>query len=86
MGMGSAVVGARVGRIACLLQCLPTARKHLRKIFPYATEEQILHAVPLDGAEAELESLRAEGIELAVSGTVACGNEPRINLCESFKP
>ena len=86
MGMGSVRSTARAGRIACLMQCLPTARKHLRQILPDAGDQDILDAVDLSGAEAELASLRAQGIEVALFGTIAEGAEARINLREEFEP
>ena len=86
MGMGSVSNAARAGRLACLFQCLPTARAHLRKIFPDASSEDILNAVNLNGAEAELAALRGAGIEISVRGTVASGAEARINLREEFEP
>ena len=61
-------------------------RKHLRKIFPQASEEAVLRAVNLEGAEAELEKLKEDGIEVTVHGTIAEGDEPRINLRERFNP
>ena len=50
------------------------------------SEETILNAVPHDGAEAELESLKAEGIEVSSHGALAEGVEPRVNLRERFEP
>ncbi len=67
------------------MQCLPTARAHLRKILPDSSEEDILGAVDLSGAEAELASLKAQGIEVTVYGTIAEGTEPRINLRGNFE-
>ena len=51
---GSAELPARLGRLAALGQCLPTARHHLRAILADASEEDILNAVPLQGAQGNL--------------------------------
>ena len=45
MAMGSHVLASRCGRIACLAQCLPVARAHLRRMFPEQGEEAILQAI-----------------------------------------
>ena len=84
-GMGRIGHAARVGRLSCLLQCLPSVREHLTKIFPEAEQSQILEAVPLDGAEGELHRLREEGIELSLQGKLAHGSEPRLNLRVPFQ-
>ena len=87
MGLGSAAVAAKIGRVAALAQCLPTARAHLRNIFPDASEDDILSAVPLQGALEALRELKEEhGIEIAADGTLATGREPRLNLEKPFQP
>ena len=87
MGCSSAAVAARIGRIACLAQCLPTARDHLRRILPEASEAEILNAVPLDGACAEMQALKEEyGIEISQDGNIASGAEPRLDLRQRFRP
>ncbi|CAK0840857.1 unnamed protein product, partial [Prorocentrum cordatum] len=87
MGFGSATLGARLGRLAALGQCLPVARQHLRALLPDAAEEDILNAIPLDGAERMLDWLKeTHGIELSVSGTIARESEPRWNLRARFDP
>ena len=54
-------------------------------MFPNHTEEQILSAVPLEDAICELQSLQSEyGIELAVDGSIATCNEPRLDLATNF--
>ena len=59
---------------------------HCTQMFAEDVPEVILNAVPLDGAEAELQHLRSEGLEFTAYGTMAVGVEPRINLRESFEP
>ena len=86
MGMGSVSDAAIGGRVACLAQCLPTARAHLRRILPETAEADILAAIPLQGAQEQLELLKARGIEVTIYGTIAGGAEPRLNLCEDFQP
>ncbi len=83
--MGSAKAAARAGRLACLFQRLSAARALLRKILPDA-QEVIFKAIDLTGTETELESLKAEGLEVTVHATIAGGAEPRINLRENFEP
>eukprot|EP00973_Karenia_brevis_P018170 2495005-Karenia_brevis.AAC.1 len=84
--MGRAGHAAQAGRVACLFKRLPTAREHVRHIFPDAAEHQILNAVPLTGAETELQRLRGVGLELTVDGTLAQANEARIDFRMSFQP
>ena len=48
MAMGSSVLAAKCGRIACLAQCLPVARAHLKRMFPDVEAEAILQAVSLE--------------------------------------
>ena len=86
LGLGCVADAARAGRIACLAQCLPTARAHLRRILPEVDKASILSAISLQGAADELDSLKAAGIELTVYGTVAVGAEPRLNLYADFQP
>ena len=78
MGLGSVMAAARIGRVACLAQCLPTAREHIRQILPDVDEERLLRAIPLQGALAELENLEQQGIVLAWDGSLATGAEPRL--------
>eukprot|EP00973_Karenia_brevis_P046196 6403532-Karenia_brevis.AAC.1 len=81
MGVGSAEVHALIGRVAALAQCLPTARDHLRRLFPEASEEEILAAVPLQEAQQALDDLRENwGIEVDVDGNLATGREARLDL------
>jgi len=86
LGLGSVADAALAGRIACLAQCLPTARAHLRRILPEVDEADILSAIPLQGAADKLDGLKAVGIELTVFGTVAVGAEPRLNLYADCQP
>ena len=86
LGLGSAAAGAKVGRIACVAQCLPTARSHLRMFLPDITEEVLLQLVPLEQVKIALEELREEGIELTATGAVAMGMEPRLNVEQHFQP
>ena len=87
MGCASALIAAKVGQVACLAQCLPTAREHLRRIHPDASEEDILGASPLDGAIRELQALRDEcGMEVNMEGEIATGAEPRLDLKRPFIP
>jgi len=81
------VLAARVGRIAAIAQCLPTARAHLRAILPHESEEEILRAVPLEGVQHALGWLRERyGVELTVQGRVAVAKEPRWDPAQSFQP
>ena len=78
MGFGSAAMAARVGRIASIAQCLPTAREHLKKILPEAPENDIYNAIPLEEVEEQLKWLKEKwGIEVGVSGDLAKEKEPR---------
>ena len=87
MAFGSAELSARVARLAALGQCLPTARRHLRAILPEATEDEILGAVPLSGADDMLRWLREKwGIEISATGTIAREREPRWDLRTDFAP
>ena len=87
MGFGAASVTALIGRVATLAQCLPTARQHLRNLFPTDSEMAILEAIPLGGADTALEHLQKEyGIEVAATGEVAVEKEPRLNLHGDFGP
>ena len=87
MGFGSATLAAKIGRLAALAQCLPTARQHLRTIAPEASEQEILAAVPLAEAQATLEWLKAEyDIEISAGGNIAADREPRLRLHADFKP
>lgn len=85
-GLGSAALAAMCGRVACLAQLLPTARSHLKRIFPDLSEAELLAAVPLDGAVFAMDTLKARGIELTVTGGLARGAEPRLDLREHFAP
>ena len=86
MGLGSAVLAARLGRLTALAQCLPTARQHLRAILPDASEEEILNAVPLQEAQGTLHLLDREyGITISASGGIARRSEPTLNLQDDFK-
>ena len=77
MAFGSAVVAARVARLAAVAQCLPTTRQHLAAILPDAVDE-IVGAVRLDGVREALQWLRdTYGIEVGVSGVLARDKEPR---------
>ena len=87
MDLGSAELSARIGRIACMAQCLPVARKHLAAVFPEASEEEILAAVSVDSVEEQLAWLREEwGVEVGVGGAVAKEKEPRWNPRARFEP
>ena len=87
MGFGSAATAARVGRLAAIAQCLPTARAHLSQILPDTPEHVLLEAVPLAGVDDTLSWLRDEyGIELAATGDIATGQEPRFNPHQPFQP
>ena len=66
---------------------MPTARRHLKAILPEASEEDILSAVPLQGAKETLEWLSSQyGIAVNAAGTIAKEHEPKWNLDEDFKP
>ena len=84
--MGSPVVAAKCGRIACVVQCLPTAREHLRRMFPDISTQQILQAISLDATLAQIGELKELGIEINTSGKVAVGNEPRLDITSVFRP
>ena len=84
--MGSPTLAAKCGRIACIAQCLPVARAHLRKMFPEVDDESILAAVSLEDVQLTLQEFAREGIELNTSGRLASGSEPRLNLMRDFQP
>ena len=86
MAMGSPALAAKCGRIACLAQCLPVAREHLKRMFPDTEDDAILQAVSLDGVKAQLQDLNNMGIELSAAGKIAVGNEPRLDLSTQFAP
>ena len=84
--MRSSAVAVSCGRLACLAQLLPTARAHLRRIFPDVSEEMLLAAVPLQGASDTIQALEARGIALAAGGGIARGSEPRLDITKPFQP
>ena len=85
--MSSPVLTGLVGRIACLGQCLPVARKHLQRLCPTADCAERMQAVPTQYAEQALEELRSRfGVEISSSGGIAQGAEPRLALTEDFEP
>ena len=86
-GFGSATLSARLGRVAAVAQCLPTARVHLRRILPEASEDEIRAAVPLAGVKESLDWLKNKyGIELSVNGNLASAKEPRWDPAADFQP
>ncbi len=87
MGFGSAALAARVGRLAAVAQCLPTARAHLQMVLPEASQEEILEAIGLEGVCDTLQWLREEhNIEIAAGGEIATGSEPRFDPRAHFEP
>ena len=86
MAMGSPALAAKCGRIACLAQCLPVARAHLKRTFPDVEEDAILQAVSLEEVNTQIQHLKDAGIELSAAGKIAIGSEPRLDLSQQFAP
>ena len=87
LGFGSATLTARLGRLAAVAQCLPTAREHLKRILPHRSDDEIREAISLSGVDETLQWLRDEyDIEISASGAIAAGSEPRFDPHQEFQP
>ena len=69
------------------LQLLPTARSHLKSIFPDLSEAELLAAVPLDGDVLAMDTLKARSDLLTQCAMrVLPGLQPRLCFLEPPVP
>ena len=87
MGFFCAALSAYLGRLAAVVQCLPIAHEHLRWILPGATDATVAEAYSLHGVDETLVYFKSVyDIEIAASGEIAMGSEPRFGPYAEFQP
>ena len=72
-----------MGRLACLAQCLPLARRHLENLGVSPSDGQT--NVELQYTLQAQQALADDGVELDMHGNIASGAEPRLDIRGAFR-